>query len=157
MTQPPTLPKSSWVAYPGHGHRCCRYSSPRPGLAPSRHLRALLCPPLITAVLHQKIETVRQLLASGADTSLMDDLQYNALHYAAMGGQQETVLLLLHNGAKINARNGTGSEMTALALAVASNEEVVSKILIAKGATIADGSLTHFAMATYNRWRVEDE
>lgn len=130
---------------------------PTPWVSAFKPPPGFVMPPLITAVLHRKIDTVRQLLASGVDTSLMDDVHYNALHYAAMSGQQETVLLLLHSGAKINARNGTGSELTALALAVASDEEVVGKILISKGATIVNDSLTHFAMATYNRWRVECE
>lgn len=114
-------------------------------------------PPLITAVLGQQTETVRQLLVDGADTSLMDDLHHNALHYAAMGGLEEILLLLLCNGAKIDARNGTGSNLTALALAVASEEEVLGKILIGRGATMAPGSLTASGMEIYNRWMVEYE
>lgn len=114
-------------------------------------------PPLITAVLNEQTETVRQLLVGGADTSAMDDLYYNALHYAAMGGLKEILLLLLCNGAKIDAKTGTGSNLTALALAVASEEVVVGKILIARGATIAPQSLTAVGMETYNRWIAEYE
>lgn len=107
-------------------------------------------PPLITAVLRQKTETVRQLLASGADTSAMDDVDHNALHYAAMGGYEEIVLLLLHNGAKINARNGTGSELTALDMAIASGEEMVARILISRGATPGGHSPTDDVLENYN-------
>lgn len=111
--------------------------------------------PLITAVLAKQTETVRHLLVGGADTSAMDDLDHNALHYAAMGGYEEILLLLLCNGANINARNGTGSNLTALAIAVASDEEVVGKILIGRGATIAPDSLSAFGMETHDRWIAE--
>lgn len=108
-------------------------------------------PPLITAVLGKQTETVRQLLVAGADTSVMDDLYYNALHYGAMGGLEEILLLLLCNGAKIDARTGTSSHLTALTLAVASEEPVVGKILIGRGATITYGSLMASGMGIYSR------
>lgn len=110
-----------------------------------------IMPPLITAVLGKQTETVRQLLVAGADTSVMDDLYYNALHYGAMGGLEEILLLLLCNGAKIDARTGTSSHLTALTLAVASEEPVVGKILIGRGATITYGSLMASGMGIYSR------
>ncbi|KAL0634083.1 hypothetical protein Q9L58_006962 [Maublancomyces gigas] len=111
-------------------------------------------PPLITAVMARDIESVRQLLALGADTSAVDDLQYTSLIYAAMGGQEEIVLLLLASGADINAKSGNGSGMSALAQAVASGEEVVSKLLIARGAKTSHSELSDLGMVKYEFWRI---
>lgn len=109
-------------------------------------------PPLITAVLDRQTETVRQLLASGADTSAIDHRFHNALYYATMAGLEETLLLLLHNGA-----TGAGSNLTALDLAVVSDKEVVGKILIGRGATIEHNTLSDYNMEDYNRWAAEFE
>lgn len=111
-------------------------------------------PPLITAVMARDIESVRQLLALGADTSAVDDLQYTSLIYAAMGGQEEIVLLLLASGADINAKSGNGSGMSALAQAVASGEEAVSKLLIARGAKTSPSELSDLGMVKYECWRI---
>lgn len=119
------------------------YRDPPPGF---------VMPPLIKAVYDRQPETVRQLLASGADTSAMDDLFHNPLHCAVNWGQVEVVLLLLHNGAHMNAVIGRGPNLTPLALAVAGDEEVIGKILIGRGASIEHDSISPWGMAIYNRW-----
>lgn len=115
--------------------------------------------PLIRAVLKRQTETVRQLLASGADTSATDDCGYNALHHASNGeGYTEIVLLLLDSRAKINAKTDRGifsTGLTALALAVASEEEVVGKILMARGAEVGRDDLSDSGMEIHDRWRAE--
>lgn len=115
--------------------------------------------PLIIAVLKRQTETVRQLLASGADTSATDYCGYNALHHASNGeGYTEIVLLLLDSGAKINAKTDRGifsTGLTALALAVASEEEVVGKILMARGAEVGHDDLSDSGMKIHDRWRAE--
>lgn len=101
----------------------------------------------------QQIDVVRQLLARGADTSLMDHTRYNALHYAAKMGNEQIVLLLLAGGAQIDAMTDSGRiRITALALAVSNGKEVIGKLLIAKGAQVSRRELSECGMAIYGRW-----
>lgn len=130
------------------------FTKPEPSLYPPPGFDM---PPLITAVLGRQTETVRELLAGGADTSAVDDLATNSLHYAAMGGYEEIVLLLLANGADINARSNRGRGMSPLAQAVASGEEVVSKLLIARGAKLGPSELSDLGTVTYNCWRIGNQ
>lgn len=111
---------------------------------------------LITAVQDLQTNKVKELLARGADTSVMDHVRYNALHYAAKSGSEEIVLLLLANGAQIDALTDSGRiRITALALAVANGKEVVGKRLIAKGAQVSRRELSECGMAIYKRWHEE--
>lgn len=113
-------------------------------------------PPLIPAVLSRQTEQVRLLLAGGTDTSAIDHLEHNPLHYAAMMGNEEIVLLLLANGAKIDAKSTYYDiPSTALRLALLRKEEVVSKLLIARRAEVGRGELCFFSMSQYERWREE--
>lgn len=111
-------------------------------------------PPLITAVMARDVESVRQLLALGADTSAVDDLGCTPLINAAMGGQEEIVLLLLASGADIDAKSANGRGTSALTQAVASGEEAVSKLLIARGAETGPSELSDLGMVQYERWRI---
>lgn len=111
-------------------------------------------PPLITAVLRQNINAVQVVLELDVDINLKDDLGYNALHYAAMSGAEEIVLLLLAKGATIGMRT-SGSGLTALALAVASEHKVVGKILMDRGERTGPQALSRSGMVIYNSWLAE--
>lgn len=113
-------------------------------------------PPLISAVLSRHSEQVRLLLVGGADTSAMDHLGHNPLHYAAMMGNAEIVLLLLEHGAQIDAKSNSYSfPSTALRLALLIKEETVSKLLISRRAEVGRGELCFWTKMTYNKWRDE--
>ncbi|KAL0487561.1 ankyrin repeat-containing protein [Acrasis kona] len=73
------------------------------------------------------IESVKQLLQSGASVNEIDKDGMTALHFASIIGDVRIVILLLENSADIKAANKQGS--TALMLAAKFNHEVVQWIL----------------------------
>ncbi|MEZ6068951.1 MAG: ankyrin repeat domain-containing protein [Pirellulales bacterium] len=67
--------------------------------------------PLMAAAESGHIDVMEQLLAAGADVNLKNNgfegARLQALHFAARGGQVEAAKLLLHHGARINAKTPT--------------------------------------------------
>lgn len=107
-------------------------------------------------MLGRHTEKVRLLLAGGADTSAMDHLKHNPLHYAAMMGNAEIVLLLLKHGAQIDAKsNSYRRPSTALRLALLLEDETVSKLLISWRAEVGRGELCLWTRVKYDKWRDE--
>lgn len=107
--------------------------------------------PLVEAAFRGQTERVRELLADGADITVRDWREYNALHWAAMGGSAEIVQLLLDHGADIHATTGKSDRdgLTALSMAAASDEKEVVRILVAAGAIIGPGGLSPYGMDEY--------
>jgi ankyrin repeat protein len=83
---------------------------------------------LIDAVDHGNTQTVRTLLAAGADVHAQDD---EALRWAAEGGRAETVNLLLASGANVHARNDE-----ALCLAAYFGHTETMEVLLSAGADV---------------------
>ena len=86
---------------------------------------------LMHAAWHGHADAVRWLLARGAKID-NDPMQWSALHYAVFAGQAQVALLLLDNGADINARSTNGSSV--LMMAVYEGHEQLVRQLLARGA-----------------------
>lgn len=82
-----------------------------------------------------KIETVKELVNSGANVNETDKYGRTALHYAADGGYLEIAKYLLSNGANINGNNGA----TPLYFAVSRKKVEVVKYLLEQGADCNKG------------------
>ena len=80
------------------------------------------------------VETVRLLLAAGADIGRMDDNRNTALIHAAHYCGPRVINLLVDKGAKINQRNGSGVLPVCMALIM--NNFDAAEALIARGARI---------------------
>ena len=59
---------------------------------------------LITAAMEGRSDTVRALLAKGADVNAKDKYGWTPLMLAALAGRADTVRTLLANGAHVNAK-----------------------------------------------------
>jgi hypothetical protein len=80
------------------------------------------------------VETVRHLVAAGANVNMLDDNKNTALMFAADECGKKTVAVLLEAGAKIDARNGSG--LTALGFALLYDKLDAADLLVAKGARL---------------------
>jgi len=94
-------------------------------------------PPPQTPKLHDaakagEIETVRSLLAQGADVHAKDQYGATALHEAAAHGRKDVVELLLSKGADVNAADVKG--LTPLHQAASNGHAAVVKVLLDNGA-----------------------
>jgi hypothetical protein len=87
---------------------------------------------LMTATLANQLETVKVLLAQGADPNATDKFGGTALMTAAWKGNKEIALSLLAHDADLNAKANNG--MTALMFAAWENHTQLSKVLLEKGA-----------------------
>jgi len=88
--------------------------------------------PLHSAVAQGGVESVKALLAAGADPNARQQGGFTPLLVAAAKGNLEIVKLLLLNGADPNGRNDAGA--TPLTLAAARRHADVIALLVAKGA-----------------------
>jgi Ankyrin repeats (3 copies) len=80
------------------------------------------------------VETVRHLVAAGADLAIEDDNHNTALLFAADECGPRIVTLLAEGGAKVNAKNGSG--LTPLGFAFMKGKLDNAEVLIAKGARL---------------------
>lgn len=87
---------------------------------------------LMLSVWHQREQTVRQLLARGADKDHQDQDGDTSLHGAAWFGNARIVGMLLDAGANPNVKNKLGG--TALMWAASYGQEEAVRILLDKGA-----------------------
>ena len=80
------------------------------------------------------VETVRLLIAAGADVSRLDDNRNPPLIHAAQDRGPKVVALLVDGGARIDVRNGSG--VTPLAMALIMSNFDAAEALVAKGARL---------------------
>jgi ankyrin repeat protein len=90
--------------------------------------------PLFIAVRDRDKETVKRLIAEGADVNGMLNGGWTPLVLAARKGYEDVAELLIAEGADISARNKAG--LSPLDTAVLSNYKGMVELLIAKGANI---------------------
>lgn len=92
---------------------------------------------LMRAVRFNQVECVKFLLANRADPSLADEDGYTALSLATSSNQSESIVLLVHGGANINALSGTDIHpRTQLMRAAMHKENESMKTLIELGADL---------------------
>ena len=95
--------------------------------------------PLMRAALAGDTETVKALIAQGADVNAKDDEGRTALMFAVINMHHETAQALLGSGADVNVRANDGG--TALMLAASCGDEAGVRLLLDRGADIG-GSYT---------------
>ena len=106
---------------------------------------------LISYVWREKEDTVRELLARGADPRLPDGDGDTALHGAAQRGNVNLIEMLLAAGADPNARNKVGG--TALMWTATYGRQEAARVLLAKG---ADASFKDRGGMTAAAWAVKN-
>jgi ankyrin repeat protein len=119
------------------------------GVAPDTGVRTLNETPLFLAVTtgcssqgqetDWLVETVRHLLAAGADLTLHDDNNNTALTHAAHECGPRIVELLVAGGAKVSGRNGSGLSPLRMALVMGNLD--AAEVLVKKGARLAGEEL----------------
>eukprot|EP01098_Paradermamoeba_levis_P008930 TRINITY_DN3687_c0_g1_i1.p1 TRINITY_DN3687_c0_g1~~TRINITY_DN3687_c0_g1_i1.p1 ORF type:complete len:149 (-),score=46.69 TRINITY_DN3687_c0_g1_i1:114-527(-) len=77
-------------------------------------------------------EILLEQLAAGVNINTIDTLGNTALHWAASGGHEDTVEILLDRGAKVNPQNNSGD--TPLHLAAWRNHPEACAVLVKGGA-----------------------
>jgi ankyrin repeat protein len=95
---------------------------------------------LVNAILSDRVETARMLIADGADVNEAGPDNFTPLHWAAYYGKTEMAKLLLSKGAQVNPRSpGYGTPLT-IAAQYGFND--TARVLLDKGAdaSIADAS-----------------
>lgn len=92
--------------------------------------------PLHRAALRKQLETVKLLIAKGADVNFKSTCRQGAtpLHFAASGGDLEVIKLLVAKGAKVDGREIDGE--TPLCYAAFNGYNDVVAFLLEKGATL---------------------
>ena len=106
------------------------------------------------AVFDGNIEAIKQHLDAGAEVDAKDDKFVGTfLHWAAAGGQNEIVELLIAKGADVNATDGDGDTPLHLAGNNTATKEI-AELLIAKGADVNarddDGETPLDAISLFN-------
>jgi serine protease inhibitor/ankyrin repeat protein len=91
--------------------------------------RKALAGALWQAITEGHADTVKLLIASGADTEVKDERGDTALHIAAFGGDNELAKLLLERDTEVDARNGAGD--TPLHLAARQGDRLTVQLLVA--------------------------
>ncbi|XP_067653717.1 ankyrin repeat, PH and SEC7 domain containing protein secG-like [Haliotis asinina] len=105
--------------------------------------------PLMEAAWSEHRDVVKLLVDRGANLSLVDEYSYNVLHFACMGGDLETVQLILsQNVTDINIR-GNGSRTPLMEAAWRGHRDVV-EFLVGRGANMSlvdkmGDNVLHFA------------
>ena len=79
-----------------------------------------------------QVDTVKFLLANGANVNVTDNMKWTALHHAVTSGGVEVSKLLVENGADINAK--TFNSATVLMRAVQGSDSKVVSFLLENGA-----------------------
>lgn len=87
--------------------------------------------PLINAALSNKLDSINQLIAAGADVNLQGPHGYTALHAAAQNGFYDISKALVDAGANVNIRNNDRD--TALILATRQRHVQVVNLLARSG------------------------
>jgi ankyrin repeat protein len=89
--------------------------------------------PIMKALEHRHMDVVRLLHGRGADVTMVDEDDWNVLHYAAYGGHRESINWVLANTSiAVNATTINGC--TSVSIAITNNGLDASKLLIEKGA-----------------------
>lgn len=91
--------------------------------------------PLTEAAANGRTDTIRELIAHGAQLEAADNQGNTALHNAARYGNVKTVALLLEKGSSINAQKKDG--WTPLMLAARSGSIATAKLLLDNGAALS--------------------
>ena len=101
----------------------------------------------LAAMTDRSAETVRLLLAKGADPKITDSLKNTILNAAAAGNDTETIRLIIDAGVDVNAANVLG--LTPLIVSAGDNGNVRAvKMLLAKGAHVNAVSPAPFLFAS---------
>jgi ankyrin repeat protein len=97
----------------------------------------------LAAMTDRSADTVRLLLAKGADPKMTDSFKNTVLIASAAGNDTETIRLIIDAGVDVNAANALG--LTPLIVSAGDNGNVRSvKMLLAKGAQVNAVSLAPF-------------
>ncbi len=97
----------------------------------------------LAAMTDRSAETVRLLLAKGADPKVVDGYKNTTLNAAAAGNDTETIRLIIDAGVDVNAANVLG--LTPLIVSAGDNGNVRAvKMLLAKGARVNAVSVAPF-------------
>ena len=97
----------------------------------------------LAAMTDHSAETVRLLLAKGADPKITDSFKNTVLIAAAAGNDTETIRLIIDAGVDVNAANALGLSPLIASAGANGNVRAV-KILLAKGAQVNAVSLAPF-------------
>ena len=90
--------------------------------------------PLVWAIEHKHLALVKQLIAKGADPSIMDDEENIGLHWAAYSGDATITYILLDIGCDVNAHNVHGD--TSLHIASRRDNYECVVLLLSRGADL---------------------
>ncbi|WP_428230049.1 ankyrin repeat domain-containing protein [Flavobacterium sp.] len=89
---------------------------------------------LIWAVRTSDIKTVKELLALGADTSIVDNVGESVLHYATRQNNLEILNIILDTNVDINLKSEGAYKQTAIFTPAEASRIPVLKILLERGA-----------------------
>ena len=90
-------------------------------------------PPLIEAARHGSLDTVKELVATGADVNVVEGQAYTPLCAASVRGSCEIAEFLIAHGAAVNGV-GTNRQTTPLHWAVMADQPAMVKLLLDRGA-----------------------
>jgi ankyrin repeat protein len=106
---------------------------------------------LLAAMSDRSADIVRALLSAGADPKVADQMATTPLHAAAMGGDTETLRVLLGFATDVNAKN-IPFGLTPLSYAAGNGNVAAVRMLLAKGADVnavgSDGSFQQVKAGT---------
>jgi uncharacterized protein len=89
---------------------------------------------LMYAALEGRTETVKKMLARGADVNAKDSAGRTALMFAVINMHRDTVNLLLERGADVNAKGNDGA--TVLMLAASCGDTLIVQALLNRNADL---------------------